>query len=61
MVALRELGYPVLEKLDVEVVKELILHDWGTTHLDMLQRITRSWEMVHTKGSEVGRNNFIAK
>lgn len=37
------LCYPMLENPDDEVVKELILADYGTTHLDMLRRIIHSW------------------
>lgn len=61
VLALRQLGYPMLEKPDEEVVKELILHDWGTTHPYMLQRIIYYWEKVYNKGRELGKKNVISK
>lgn len=51
----------MLEKSNHEVVKTLIIHDLGTTDPDMLQRIIRSLERVHTKGRELGKKNVVAK
>lgn len=51
----------MLEKPNHEVMKTLIVHDWGTTHPNMLQRIIRSLEKVHTKGRELDKKNIVTK
>jgi archaellum component FlaC len=53
MLAVRQLGYPMVEKPDDEALKELILQDMGANDSNMLQKIIRSWEEVHKKGSEL--------
>lgn len=49
------------EKPKDDVVRELILHDRDTTHWELLRRIICASEKVHTKGSELKRENATTK
>ncbi|WJX45917.1 hypothetical protein P8452_32765 [Trifolium repens] len=53
MLAIRQLGYPMVGKPDDEALKEFILKDMGANDPNMLQRIIRSWEATHKKGNEL--------
>ncbi|KAK2351445.1 hypothetical protein QL285_097261 [Trifolium repens] len=53
MLAIRQLGYPMVGKPDDEALKEFILEDMGVNDPNMLQKIIQSWEKVHKKGSEL--------
>jgi hypothetical protein len=61
MLAIRQLGYPMLEKPDDEALKEFVLHDTGINDPNMLQRIIRSWEVVHKKGNELRKRGSEIK
>jgi hypothetical protein len=60
--ALRQLGYPMLEKPDDKSLEGFVLRDMGANDLIMLRRIRRAWDWIHRKGSdELGRKNCIGK
>jgi hypothetical protein len=53
MLAIRQLGYPMVEKPDDEVLKEVILQHMGANDPNMLQKIIQSWVKVHKKGNDL--------
>lgn len=50
VLALRQLGYPMLEKLDDEALEGFVLHGLGANDPNMLWRIIHSLEKVHKNG-----------
>jgi hypothetical protein len=61
MLAIRQLGYPMLEKPDDESLEELVLRDMGINDPTMLQKIIRSWAVVHKKGNELRKRRSEIK
>ncbi|KAI5400158.1 hypothetical protein KIW84_065181 [Lathyrus oleraceus] len=61
VIAIRQLGYPIWEKLKDDNIKEFILHNGSTTHRRFLRRIIQSWEKVHTKENELKRKSTTTK
>lgn len=51
----------MLEKPEEKDLESLILHDMGSNDSVALQKIIRAWDKVHTKGSELGKKNCVAK
>jgi hypothetical protein len=51
ILAVRLLGYPMVEKLDDEALEGFVLHDMGVNDPSILQRIIRSWGKVNKKGT----------
>lgn len=61
VLALRQFGYPILGKPGDNELEEMILHDMGINDSALLHKIIRSWEKVHTKGTELRRRNGVAR
>ncbi|XP_004514955.1 uncharacterized protein, partial [Cicer arietinum] len=54
MVALRQLGYPMLDKPDDKSLEAFVLHNTGIVDPPMLRRISRAWESIIRKGKVLG-------
>lgn len=37
-----------------KALEEMVLHDMGSGNLDLIHKIIRAWDKVHTKGIELG-------
>ncbi|XP_050877860.1 uncharacterized protein LOC127081672 [Lathyrus oleraceus] len=57
MLALRQFGYPMHGKPDDKELEEMVSNDMGTNDPVLLHKIIRSWEKVHTKGTELAKKN----
>jgi hypothetical protein len=57
ILAVRLLGYPMVEKLEDEALKRFVLHDMGANDSSMLQRIIRSWGKVNKKGMKITKRS----
>ncbi|XP_050919447.1 uncharacterized protein LOC127136991 [Lathyrus oleraceus] len=59
--ALRQLGYPMLDKPNSEQLEEFILYE-GVDNSDFQKRIIRAWREIRRQGrAELGKKNYIAK
>ncbi|KAI5413325.1 hypothetical protein KIW84_057794 [Lathyrus oleraceus] len=61
MLALRQFGYPMRGKPGDKELEEMVLNDMGTNDPFLLRKIIRSWEKVHTKGTELVKKNGAAR
>lgn len=55
------LWYPMLRRFMDKDLEDLVLHDMGTGNLALLHKIISAWEKIHTKGTDLGRKNYVAK
>lgn len=59
--ALRQLGYPLLYKPDLEHVEEFVLYE-GVENPELLKKIFKAWREVRLQGRhELGKRNYITK
>ncbi|XP_050896374.1 uncharacterized protein LOC127103136 [Lathyrus oleraceus] len=59
--ALRQLGYPVIDKPDSKSVKGFILHE-GVDDTELLKKIIMAWGAICPQGrAEMGKKNSIAR
>lgn len=61
VIAMRQLCYPIWERLKDDGVKELILHNGDTMYRELLIRIICALEKGNTKQSELKRKNDTTK
>ncbi|GAU40821.1 hypothetical protein TSUD_398050, partial [Trifolium subterraneum] len=59
ILAIRQLGYPMVRKPDDEALKEFVLRDTDTNDPRMLQKIIQSWTQVHRKGNELRKRDIV--
>ncbi|XP_058722458.1 uncharacterized protein LOC131594367 [Vicia villosa] len=59
--ALRQLGYPIVDKPADLLLKDFVLHDMGKEDAEMLRSINRAWKKIHRKGQELRRTSYGVK
>lgn len=60
-IALRQLGYPMVDKPDSELLEEFVLYE-GVDNSEFQKRIVRAWGDIHRHGrAELGKKTCITK
>ncbi|CAK8561578.1 unnamed protein product [Lathyrus sativus] len=61
ILAIRQFEYPMLGKPEDKELEEMILHERGAKDPSLLCQIVRSWQKVHTKGSDLRRRDGVTR